>query len=248
MRNRHRLITLTLCSFTAITQPLSAEESPTPDSTWKQAVEAGLNGSNGSSDSLSLHLGYTASRKGEEDGWKFLSAFDKAESGGVESRNQFFADLQREWFWQGNPWFGFVQGRYDKDKFKDWDYRLSATGGAGYEFIKHENWYLNGRLGLGGNRTYGDTDEAFTTEALLALDAVWAISEREAVDFNTTFYPNLEESDEYRNITSLNWKMRMTEAGNLAMKIGLINSYDSLASEVTGKNDFKYNFSLTWGF
>ncbi len=248
MRNRHRLITLTLCSLTIISLPSLAEEAPAQDTGWKQAVEAGLNGSSGNSDSMSLHLGYTATRKDDEDGWKFASAYDKAESDGVESRNQFFADLQKDWFWSGSPWFAFAQSRYDWDDFKDWDSRLSATGGAGYEFIKNDEWYLAGRFGLGGNKTYGDANEEFTSEAMLALDGVWTISDREVFDFNTTFYPNLEESGEYRNITSVNWKMKMSETGNLAMKIGLINEYDSLAAEGTDKNDFKYNISLAWGF
>ncbi len=237
-----RLATLTLCSLTAISLPLAAEETA-----WKHELEAGLNGSNGNSDSLNVHLGYTGSYKDADDGWKFITAYDKAESDGVESRNQFLADLLKDWYWSGSPWFAFAQGRYDRDKFKEWDYRLSASGGAGYAFIDDGTWYLAGRFGLGGNKTYGDPDEEFTPEALLGLDAAWKISERESVDFKTTYYPSLEESGEYRNITSLNWKMTMSERGTLAMKVGLLNEYDSLADPGTDKNDFKYNLSLVWG-
>lgn len=242
MRIKQSLATLTLCALVAISAPLAAKESG-----WKNEVEAGLNGSSGNSDSLSLHAGYTAAYKDEEDGWKFAAAYDKAKSDGVESRNQFFADLQKDWYWSGSPWFSFAQGRYDWDRFKEWDYRLSASGGAGYEFINNDTWYLTGRFGLGGNKTYGDLEEAFTTEAIVAFNAAWTISERESVEFNTTFYPNLEESGEYRNISAFNWKMKMTDKGSLAMKIGLINEYDSLAPEGTEKSDFKYNLSLAWG-
>jgi len=242
MRIKQCLATLTLCAVVAISSPLAAEEN-----TWKNDVEAGLNGSSGNSDSLSLHAGHTASYKDEEDGWKFSTAYDKAKSDGVESRNQFIADLQKDWFWNGSPWFAFAQSRYDWDKFKDWDYRLAASGGTGYEFINDGTWYLTGRFGLGGNKTFGDLEEVFTREAILAFNAAWTISERESVDFNTTFYPSLDESGEYRNISAFNWKMKMTDKGSLAMKIGLINEYDSLAPEGTNKNDFKYNLSLVWG-
>jgi putative salt-induced outer membrane protein YdiY len=215
---------------------------------WKHEVEAGLNGSSGNSETMNLHAGYTGSYKDADHGWKFTSAYDKAKSDGVESRNQFFADLLKDWYWSDNPWFAFAQGRYDWDEFKDWDYRLSASGGAGYTFIDSDSWYLAGRIGLGGNKTYGDADEELTAEALLGLEAAWTISEREAVDFKTTFYPSLEESGEYRNITAFNWRMTMTEQGTLAMKIGMINEYDSQAPVGTEKNDFKYHLSLVWGF
>ncbi len=248
MHNRYLLISLTLCSLTSFSLPLAADDSPVPDIAWKQAVDAGLNGSSGSSDSLSVHLGYNASYKDEEDGWKFANAYDKAQTNRIESRNQFFTDLQKDWFYGGNLWFAFAQGRYTWDKYKDWDYRISTTGGTGYEFIKNDTLYLTGRLGLGGNRTRGGLNEEFTAEAVIALDSTWTISEREAADFNTTFYRNLDENDEYRNITSFNWKMKMTEYGKLAMKIGLSNEYDSLAAEGTEKNEFKYNISLAWGF
>ncbi|MCU7796257.1 MAG: DUF481 domain-containing protein [Candidatus Thiodiazotropha sp. (ex Myrtea spinifera)] len=242
MRNKHFLATLTFCLLAVITSPLIAEEN-----TWKHEVEAGLNGSTGNSESMNLHAGYSAAYKDEVDAWKFVTAYDKAKSDGVESRNQFFADLLKDWFWQDSPWFAFAQGRYDWDEFKDWDYRLSASGGAGYEFLKNDAWYVVGRFGLGGNKTYGDVDEEFTPEAILGLDAAWTISERESANFKTTFYPSLEDSGEYRNITTFDWKMGISARGNLAMKIGLINEYDSLAAPGIDKNDFKYNLSLVWG-
>lgn len=195
-----------------------------------------------------MHTGYTGCYKDDDHHWKFTSDYDKARSNGVESKNQFFADLLKDWYWNNNPWFAFVQGRYDWNKFKDWDYRLSTSGGAGYEFIDNDSLYLASRLGLGGNKTFGDADEELTAEALFSIEALWTISERESTDFKTTFYPSMEEHGEFRNITTFHWKMHLSRLGRLAMKIGLTNEYDSQASAGTKKNDFKYNLSLVWGF
>jgi putative salt-induced outer membrane protein YdiY len=225
-----------------MSSPLAAEEPR-----WKHEVETGLNGATGNSESISIHVAYSGKYKDEDHGWKFITAYDKAKSDGEVSRNQFYADLLKDWYWNSSPWFAFTQGRYDWDEFKDWDYRLSGSAGAGYEFINDDSWYLVGRIGLGGNKTYGEVDKVFTREATLGLDAAWAISERESVDFKTTFYPSLEEQGEYRNITAFNWRMVMSEQINLAMKIGLLNEYDSLADPGTEKSDFKYNLSLVWG-
>ena len=46
-----------------------------------------------------------ASYKDMDDGWKFATAYDKAKSDGVVSRNQFFADLQKDWLMHDSPWF-----------------------------------------------------------------------------------------------------------------------------------------------
>jgi putative salt-induced outer membrane protein YdiY len=241
---RFRLATLTFCYLSAISTAFGAEEE-TP--TWKHEVDVGINGANGNTKAINLHTGYTGRYKDATHGWKLKSAHDKAESNGIETRNQFFADLLKDWYWNGSPWIAFMQGRYDWDEFKEWDYRLSASGGTGYEFINNNIWYLAGRFGLGGYRIYGYAEEELTAEALFTLEASWTISGRESVDFETTFFPSLEKSGEYRNITALNWKMSMMERGRLALKIGLINEYDSLAAVGTETNDFKYNLSLVWG-
>jgi putative salt-induced outer membrane protein YdiY len=214
---------------------------------WKHEIEAGLNGATGNSESLSIHVGYSGKYKDEDHGWKLITAYDKAKSDGEISRNQFYADLLKEWYWNSSPWFAFTQGRYDWDELKDWDYRLSGSAGVGYEFIHNDSWYLVSRIGLGGNKVYGNVDEVFTQEANLGLDAAWTISERESVDFKTTFYPSLEEEGEYRNITAFNWRMVMSEQASLAMKIGLLNEYDSQAAPGIEKSDFKYTLSLVWG-
>ena len=247
MLKHSRFATLTLCSLAAIALPLAAAEEEAPR--WKHEVDVGINGASGNTDSFNAHVGYTGQYKDEDHGWKITSAYDKAEDDGEESRNQFFADLLKDWYWKGSPWFAFVQGRYDSDEFKEWDYRLSASAGAGYVFMDSDSWYLAGRAGLGGSKTYADDDgvEESTPEAILGLEGEWSISERESFDFKTTFYPSLEESGEYRNITNLNWKMAISAQGKLAMKIGLSNEYDSLAPEGTDKSDFKYNLSLVWG-
>lgn len=243
--------TISLCSVTAMAESAPEAEAGLLSTGlmqgWKRELEAGISGSSGNSESFSGHIGFKAGYEDADKIWKFGSAYDNASSDGDESRNQFFADLQRDWLWTDTRWFAFAQGRYDWDKYKDWEHRLAFAVGPGYQFVKNSTWDINGRVGLGGNQTYGDENEDFTPEALLGLNAGWTISERESLAFATTFYPNLEESGEFRNITTLDWKMSMTQGGSLAMKIGLSNEYDSLASGDTEKNDFKYYLSLVWG-
>ncbi|MET0043152.1 MAG: DUF481 domain-containing protein, partial [Candidatus Thiodiazotropha sp. 6PLUC3] len=107
-------------------------------------------------------------------------------------------------------------------------------------------WDIASRAGLGGFISRGDGEDISTPELLLGLDLGWIISEHERFEFSNAFYPDLDETGEYRNLTTINWAMKMSEARNLAIKLGLKNEYDSSASDEQEKNDFTYHLSLIW--
>jgi putative salt-induced outer membrane protein YdiY len=228
--------------------PAHADEAV--EATWRHQLELGLNGADGNSDTANMHLGFNTDYADLRKTWKFTSAYDRAKSDGDVSANRFFADLKREWIWPETPWFSFLQGRYDWDKFKDWDDRLSASGGIGYQHLKNESWDIANRVGLGGSISRGNDEDTKTPELVLALDLGWIISEFERFEFTTAFYPDLDDNGEYRNLTAISWSIKMAEARNLAIKLGFRNEYASKVSEENEKkkekNDYTYNLSLLW--
>lgn len=236
--------TLTLLISSVLNPAVNADESITES--WKHQLEFGFNGASGNSDTMNIHLGFSTEYADPEKAWNFATAYDRAKSDGDVSANRYFADLKREWIWSDIPWFSYMQGRYDWNQFKDWDHRFSATSGIGYQHLKNETWDLASRVGLGGFITRGDGEDLSTPELLFALDLGWIISEYERFEFSNSFYPDLDDTGEYRNLTTINWAMKMSEAGNMAIKLGLKNEYDSSASEEQEENDFTYNMSLIW--
>jgi len=214
---------------------------------WKRRVDIGVTGAAGKSENMDITAGFSASYEDEDTRWAHRTAYQRQESDGAVSENNFFATLQRDWLRPDSPWFHFAQGRFDWDEFKDWDYRLAGSGGAGYDFIKRDDYRLRGRAGLGGNQTVGGEREEFTPEALLGLDVDWRINSRQSLTFANTLHPNLGESGEFRNLTELNWNFDLDKEAGLGLKIGLSNEYDSLAGNDVDKNDFQYTGSLVWG-
>jgi putative salt-induced outer membrane protein YdiY len=228
-------------------QTSDVQASSEAEDSWEHELDLGINGATGNSQAFSLHAGFKSDFTSPDSEIKFKTAYDRSSTDGEESRNQFFADLLKNWLLSESPWFFFSQGRYDWDRYKDWDYRIALSGGAGYQFVKNSRWDIYSRAGLGGNRTYGGDDEEVTKEALLGFQAGWTISDHESLVFDTTFYPSLEEDGAYRNITTLDWKLALQRESKLAMKIGLSNEYDSEASGDEKRNNFKYYLSLVWG-
>ncbi len=100
---------------------------------------------------------------------------------------------------------------------------------------------------MGATRTFGGDREEFTPESLVGIDGHWQIANAQRLKFRSSFYPNLEEWGEFRNISGVDWEMRMATEIDLSLKLGIANEYDSLAEDVE-KNDFKYYGGLVWGF
>jgi hypothetical protein len=51
---------------------------------------------------------------------------------------------------------------------------------------------------------------------------------------------------EYRNLTAFDWVLDLNSYVGVALKLGLLNEYDSSTEEGISKNDFKYTVSLAW--
>jgi hypothetical protein len=213
---------------------------------WERRLDVGLAGSAGKSSNHQINIGFTADLADDESRIAHKTAYFRAESENELSDHSFYTLINKDWLSPDTPWFTFAGARADLDEFKDWDYRLSANGGAGYEFIQSESYLLVGRTGLGFSQTFGGEREEFIPEALLGVESQWKISEKQSLKFANTLYPNLEELSDFRNLTSVDWTMSMDSFAGLALKLGLVNEYDSTTEGDVDKNDFKYTVSLAW--
>jgi putative salt-induced outer membrane protein YdiY len=234
-------------------QEVSAE-TPQPDqgrpetgwlSDWKTKVSLGIAGAAGKSDDQKINAGIKAKYEDQTTRWSHETAYFRNEADRELSDHSLKSLLNRDWLLPGSPWFRFAGGRFDWDEFQDWDYRMAANGGVGYEFLNTDDYRVLGRAGVGANQTFGDRQE-LTLEGLIEVDATWRISAAQTFAFTNTLHPSLEESGEFRNLTSLDWTLDLDKESGFGLKISLTNDYDSLATDSSEKNDFKYLGSLVW--
>ena len=215
---------------------------------WSRDLTVGINGAEGNASNAKLHLDLAAEMENETDRWAFRAAYDGKSEDGETTENSFFATLDKDWLLPDSRMFWFARGRFDWDDFQDWDYRLGGYLGPGYQFIDNGTWNLRGRLGAGGSQTWGGEDEGFTPELLLGLDIGWKISEQQSVKVSTTFYPDVDEFGEFRNISTLDWRINISDFyRGVALKIGLSNEYQSLVAASDEHYDFKYHMGLLMG-
>lgn len=210
---------------------------------WKRRLEIGLNGAKGVSDHLNFRSAFDASYENRDDRWDYKLLYLYSQNGRAVSQSQAEAFINKDWLLPDSKWFYFASSRFQWDQFKDWDYRISASLGPGYEFYKSNSGYLRGRAAVGVNQTFG-RNELFTVEALFGFEHGWNISEKQLLKLATTFHPSLTRIGEYRNVSTLDWSHALDFYQGLAIKLGLENEYDSQQTE---GNDFRYYAAFVWG-
>ncbi|MEM9347507.1 MAG: DUF481 domain-containing protein [Planctomycetota bacterium] len=216
---------------------------------WNRQLEVGLNGAEGNSQNLNFRAAFAADYEDDEDRWIFNMLYRAARSNGATTEKNFNAELFKDWLLPDRDYFYFANGRFDWDDFQDWDTRWSGFGGIGYQFLDDEKWNVRGRAGIGGNQEMGGTmGDEFTLEALLGVEADYTISENQSIAFTNYLYPSLEDSEDFRNITTLDYIINIDRDKGLALKLGLANEHDSATPSTSKKNDFTYYASLIWQF
>lgn len=213
---------------------------------WERRIDLGIAGSAGKSQNHQVNLGFTADYESEYTRIAHRTAYFRAESEDELSDHSFYSSVNRDWLRPSTPWFHFAGGRFVMDEFKDWDYRVSGNGGVGYEFANNDAFLLLGRTGLGFNQTLGGDREEFTPEGLLGIESQWEMNDFQRIKFANTLYPSLKDMSEYRNLTSFDWLLDLNSYVGVALKVGLLNEYDSATEQGIDKNDFKYTVSLAW--
>lgn len=211
---------------------------------WEKTVEIGLKGSEGNSRNRHLHVGTRLKFKNNQKRWDIEMAHDSSKNGGEQSRNEFFAQFNRDFLTASTTHFYFTEGRYNWDEFEDWDYRLSGASGLGYQLINKVNWTVNSRVGIGISKEFSSEDAQWIPEGRLGIESNWNIAKQHSLEFKTTFYPSLKDAGEFLNISVLNWKTELDQLSGVGFKVGLKNEFDSKSSNENRKNDFKYHLSL----
>lgn len=213
---------------------------------WERRLDVGISGSSGKTSNQLINLGFTAELATEETRISSRTGYSRSKSEGDLSDNAFFTSVNRDWLIPESQWFRFAGARFDADEFKDWNQRINANTGVGYEFTNSDDFLLLGRSGVGFSQTIGGEREEFTPEGLLGIESRWRINDSQRVSFANTIFPSFEDLGEYRNLTTLDWSLDLDSLHGVALKVGLQNEYDTATEDGISKNDFKYTLSLSW--
>lgn len=207
---------------------------------WTKRVEVGANGVQGNAEGASLRANVQASRGDERTQASIGGVYEYATSRGDVTQNRLAVNGRAERLMVGSAWRSFVLGSYETDQFRDWDHRLTAGGGFGYQFIRSERTSLIARGGMSAARDLGGLDERIRPEAILGLDFTHSISERQRVSGALDFLPDVADTRAYRVNTRASWEVMIDPESHLSLRIGGENRYDATASGGSRRDDLSY--------
>ncbi len=224
---------------------------------WDSSIEMGFKGAAGPSVNATFRTAFNTRYEDAEHRWDFKSFYIYDSTNRIASENRVNAVLVKDWFFPDTRWFAFASVAYDWDEFKDWDHRLQLSVGPGYQFIKTEEWEFSGRMAGTGivefDRTVEDAgsptgfseENVLGFEAMIGAELTWHVTAKQSFTLSNYFYPSITDAGEFRNLTNIDWTHKIDWFEGLALKFGIRNEYDTTESI---PNEFRYNFSLLWGF
>lgn len=222
--------------------PESAIGSLNPFAIWSGSLTAGLNGSEGKTQTLAIRVAFDAKRETDHDRTTLQARYTRTEDDGNVSANKIKLEAVQDWFREGSSLFYFVKGTYEYDEFAAWDNRLTALAGLGYTFVKQEKLEITGRAGLGMTAELGGTsDDDVFPEAFFGGTLVrWHFAKNHNLTAYVDYYPNLEDWGRFRLNSGVEWSFRIPDTNNMTFKVGVENEHESFTVDDTPHNDFRY--------
>ena len=113
---------------------------------------------------------------------------------------------------------------------------MSATSSS-----RREDYQVTLRAGI-GLRFASSTpaNEDIRPEGLeFGFDMDWQISERQKLHVDTTIFPDLDDTGEFRTLSNVAWSMLIDEERNISLNAGLANEYQSQVAAGREHNDLR---------
>lgn len=214
---------------------------------WTGAMEFGLNGAQGNSQNFNLRYALGAKRKTDDNIFTFDSIYNVASQDDIKTQNRWFTIARNEWYFKGTPWGVFVDGSFEYDEFRAFDYRVATHGGVTYKFIDNSQTLLKGRAGAGTSREFGGPNDEWLPELIFGMDVEHKFNECTKVFATGDYIPKVTDFKDYRLQIQAGFETMLSKEYNLALKFGIQELYDS-TPEGRKPSDLNYFACLIWKF
>ncbi len=231
-------------------EPAPPPPAPPPEeeaAKWSGKVEAGLNGSEGNTEQLSLRFGASIERKTDKDVLTASANYRLKTENGDRTQNELFLKERFEWLLPPTPWSVFIESNQEYNEFRDYDFRVDALVGVGYRFIDEEKTKLVGRVGVGAAKEFGGIDDDIYPTALASLEFSHQITDRIAFSAYGEYKPDLSDFDNYQLLGRASFDIALNDSKSLFLKLGIEDRYDN-APGTAEANDIDYFASIVYAF
>ena len=209
---------------------------------WDSGIELGINGSSGTSDSLSIRTGAYIKRESRFSKLDFSSDYNLTMNGGKSTQDNAQLDVTQDWLIdESSPWTLFAATDVFFDKFAAYDLQTNMNLGVGYRFVHTPELELMARLGGGALREFGGPENEWKPESLLGFEYSQKVTQTQKFYGKLDYYPEWDQVGEYRLVADTGWEIELVQPSNLSLKISATDRYDSTPD---GVNPHLVNYSV----
>lgn len=212
---------------------------------WSNSFEIGINGSEGNAQTFSLRTGAHIQRKFDLSTFTLDVKYAKTITNGAEKQHNLLLNSNVERSLGESRWTTFFKSNLEYDEFKAFNVRTSMYAGMGYHLVKADDAKFLIRFGSGFSREIGGPDDAYVPESLYGLDFDRQLTKRQKLYATMDYFPDWSDYSDYRIVTNAGWEFVLDEIGNLSLKLGAIDRYDS-TPHGRQPNDIDYSLVLLW--
>ena len=236
-----------LTSISSINPP------PKPDPKWTGNLSAGLTSTHGNTKSESMSGSFNMSKRAHNDRTQVSADYAKTKQ---ENKTTGTEDTTEDWwrskakydYFFSKKFFGYVDGRYEKDAIAELDRRMIIGGGAGYQWIETEDLSFSTEFGLASLYEKFDNQTDSNSEVSFQAGYNFGKTLMKNVKFihDLTYYPSTEQVSDYFLTSTAEIRAHFTSTMFTTFKV--IFDYDATPAIGSHKTDTKYLFGVGYNF
>jgi len=243
-----------LAAWPAMAQEAGAEEEA-PEPNWKNEVGLSYVGTSGNTDTSSFGLDYKGERKPTPWGLNLIAMFTRADNEGIVTAEQYLVGA-RGLRQLNDRWSLFAGLSWARDPFSGFDNRYIAEVGAEFLAVNTDHHRLSFDAGLTWTSEdqirFDDVAQEQFTETvdwfggLLGLTWDWAFSKNAGLSQRLLYYPNFDESADWRLASDTAVTASLTKL--MALQFSFLVRYRNLPINDLEKTDTTTKVSVVLNF
>lgn len=192
---------------------------------WESSVGLSYLATSGNSDTETLGVEFTYQRQPTPWGYSVQASYSRAEENSVTTTERTFLGIRGERR-LNERWNIFAGVNGERDRFAGFDSRLIVESGGEWKALLGPTHTLSLDAGLTWTTEDRLSETTDSVGGILGLAYKWKISETASLKQRLAYYPNFDESDDWRLTSETSLEASLTQ--RLAVKIGYLVRYDNL--------------------
>lgn len=231
------------------TVPSAVETKPVPPKVLENTLSVSYAATRGNSDSKDAAVSLNTRHKKGRNEWAIQSTWEYGSDNKKMTTQKFFNKAQSDYFLgETSKWFWTRAVESSHDRFNNIHFRIVPSSGVGYRFWDNEDSRVLADTALGYE--YTDYREGAKSEGSFVIVPHVYLSKalfwRAVFAQDLTFYPSLENADDYRlrSVSSLTCPINDV----LSWKLSFTDEFSSMPKGSAKKNDSTLMASLAYMF